>query len=556
MSHRRIVATKSGRRLATSIKKICLLTDAVMHPCLGIPEIALHIVQDAAEGYWSPETCRRLARLARTCRAFSEPALDALWRRPGSEALLRLVHTFPSGLLRITTPSEYGKPYQVVVVRSLRETDWERPQFYARRVRELNIDGYFSLQRFKELVLFLTAYTPTEILFPRLRSLTWRACDSNALRFFLASSLNSLVFDGPAAQTLSLLPIVQSRNLDLQTIELNLSSSMVGDQRDIGAISRYVRSFNRLVSVAVPYLDAPAMRHIRSLPTLEHLEFEGIDPGPQDASESPTFLSLKSLNNYNSDVTALKRLLPLFSNSPLEGLFIDPWKGATTTSKLTELFASLEVLSSATPSLDRFSLHTNRFMDAGSSWTLKRAAVLHLRQFTSLTSIMLSSASTFDFGDDTIADLLDACPRMMRLHLTQPEESDTEFTASVLVGIAIRAPLLWSLSITIDASDPPAPSAYTRGADGKRIIQTKLIELLVGYSTLEEDSVFPLARLLSSIFPALEDISGEYLPLEVREEENQTDPDAIEQDVWYQRWKRVSDLHPDLVEIRREEQGF
>ncbi|KAI6045334.1 hypothetical protein EDC04DRAFT_141551 [Pisolithus marmoratus] len=54
-----------------------------MHPCLLITEILHHIIGFLESGTDSHSTYRNgdIARLARTCRAFKDPALDVLWRR-------------------------------------------------------------------------------------------------------------------------------------------------------------------------------------------------------------------------------------------------------------------------------------------------------------------------------------------------------------------------------------------------------------------------------------------------------------------------------------------
>ena len=54
-----------------------------MHHALEIQEILLNIFGHYDPHPWTADGCsdlRRLARLARTCRAFKEPALDILWQ--------------------------------------------------------------------------------------------------------------------------------------------------------------------------------------------------------------------------------------------------------------------------------------------------------------------------------------------------------------------------------------------------------------------------------------------------------------------------------------------
>lgn len=71
-----------------------------MPQCLEIPEILFHILDHV---YLSDKGRSDLARLARTCKLFSSPALDVLWRVQTS--LFPLMNTFPPELLGFA-PSE------------------------------------------------------------------------------------------------------------------------------------------------------------------------------------------------------------------------------------------------------------------------------------------------------------------------------------------------------------------------------------------------------------------------------------------------------------------
>jgi hypothetical protein len=62
-----------------------------MHRCLSISEVISAIFGEIPY----PQTRHSLASLARTCRAFQEPALDLLWRRAG---LIQALKTMPDDL--------------------------------------------------------------------------------------------------------------------------------------------------------------------------------------------------------------------------------------------------------------------------------------------------------------------------------------------------------------------------------------------------------------------------------------------------------------------------
>lgn len=73
---------------------------AEIHHCFEIPEILLHIFEHV---YLSDKGRADLASLALTCKLFSGPALDVLWRIQTS--FLPLLMTFPRELLNFA-PSD------------------------------------------------------------------------------------------------------------------------------------------------------------------------------------------------------------------------------------------------------------------------------------------------------------------------------------------------------------------------------------------------------------------------------------------------------------------
>lgn len=69
-----------------------------MHRCLWISEIVVNIAEEVLldEEWEVPASWDTLAKLARTCRMFSEPSLNALWRFQSS--LMPLLRTMPDDL--------------------------------------------------------------------------------------------------------------------------------------------------------------------------------------------------------------------------------------------------------------------------------------------------------------------------------------------------------------------------------------------------------------------------------------------------------------------------
>ncbi|KAF8440837.1 hypothetical protein L210DRAFT_3538419 [Boletus edulis BED1] len=111
-----------------------------MHQALKIQEILFIIF-----GYSSSESVsqsgysesRTLAALARTCRAFKEPALSVLWRVLIDLSPLARCLPEASNLLR-----NVGTQYSFT--RPLTKTEWDTLQSYTRRVRSI-LDFYCGL---------------------------------------------------------------------------------------------------------------------------------------------------------------------------------------------------------------------------------------------------------------------------------------------------------------------------------------------------------------------------------------------------------------------------
>lgn len=69
-----------------------------MHRCLWISEIVANVAEEVLldEEWEKPSAWDTLAKLARTCRTFSEPSFNALWRVQSS--LVPLLRTMPDDL--------------------------------------------------------------------------------------------------------------------------------------------------------------------------------------------------------------------------------------------------------------------------------------------------------------------------------------------------------------------------------------------------------------------------------------------------------------------------
>lgn len=91
-------AMQSFGAIASSTLSVDIL---LMHRCLWISEIVVNIAEEVLqdEEWEIPTSWDTLAKLARTCRMFSEPSLSALWRVQSS--LIPLLRTMPDDLWKM-----------------------------------------------------------------------------------------------------------------------------------------------------------------------------------------------------------------------------------------------------------------------------------------------------------------------------------------------------------------------------------------------------------------------------------------------------------------------
>ncbi|KAF8441628.1 hypothetical protein L210DRAFT_792550, partial [Boletus edulis BED1] len=110
-----------------------------MHHTLEIPEILLDIFGRCRSPGTGTETASSdLPALARTCRAFKEPALDLLWENlPDPSPIVRCLPE-ASHYSQIS-PEKENKCYSFC--RTLTQTEWDILRSYTRRIQSLADDG-------------------------------------------------------------------------------------------------------------------------------------------------------------------------------------------------------------------------------------------------------------------------------------------------------------------------------------------------------------------------------------------------------------------------------
>ncbi|RDB18290.1 hypothetical protein Hypma_000540 [Hypsizygus marmoreus] len=201
---------------------------------------------------------RSLAHLARTCWSFSDPALDILWRSQPN--LWQLIHVMPSDLWVATTENAFPEDevdedddfavfFQVInFVRELRATDWERFDYYGRKIQALeypnddisNDINEDTVTVHEDILAALSSYRPVLNPLPNLKKLTLNLNLPHVpkcipfIQCFLGPSITRIVVIMDHSDTMYPLYSMMSRLCpNIQTIRIHESSEMSDYSLDI-----------------------------------------------------------------------------------------------------------------------------------------------------------------------------------------------------------------------------------------------------------------------------------------------------------------------------------
>ncbi|KAG1742802.1 hypothetical protein EDB19DRAFT_596426 [Suillus lakei] len=232
----------------------------LMHRALLVSEVLSEIFAYVNESLspWSAGKKPSLEALARTCKAFHEPAMDLLWAdldgiRPllgCAPRLHRLI--YPSGSRLLTW--DWSKDIEPL-------SEHETRQFLhnAARVRSLSVSCSDDLHLFSVL--------PIETcMFPRLLSLAFivRRLQHKYLHLFLSPTLRCCVISviNPDLKSLA------TRCIALEHLSLKIPEWERQSAADRTLLSDSIRLCKRLVTLSCLPLDWAAWKHLSNLPSL------------------------------------------------------------------------------------------------------------------------------------------------------------------------------------------------------------------------------------------------------------------------------------------------
>ncbi|KAJ6585329.1 hypothetical protein B0H19DRAFT_1059567 [Mycena capillaripes] len=301
-----------------------------MHRCLLVAEIFSHIT------YFSTADTRgglggktEAYRLALTCKALSETALDAVWREIHS--LIDLVYLLPADLWR--GPAD--RRSKSFMTRETVESDWTRFLVHARRVRKLTfphddhlsrrppwnaeiVDGSAVLRRLQQKC-------PEPYMLPTLITLVWRV-ELDNIHIFFCPTLRNLELHTSTAYS-GLAELLEAKAPLMTSLNLNSRWSEAGNPPDdvLGAVSQAVTLMDRLVQFHCGFrVHSRTIAHLSCLPRLQQLSvpFDSVDdPALLSTPSSNFFPGLMKLIIRPSQPTLLCSLLTAISSTCLDSLW-------------------------------------------------------------------------------------------------------------------------------------------------------------------------------------------------------------------------------------------
>ncbi|KIJ69502.1 hypothetical protein HYDPIDRAFT_165022 [Hydnomerulius pinastri MD-312] len=526
-----------------------------MHRALRVTDLLLNIFSQLDDpGPDSEEVNRRrtkqflrsLARLARTCRPFCDPALDLLYKEIDLESLLLCLGN------KFFASCASREPADAI----LYPKDWDVLFKYARRVRRI------EHERFSESIIqhaFRTLSCPPSgaPLFPNLLSLLWSDGSPERLHYahnLVGPNLKSLTLDlmmilpGPAECSIiislaTLCPSLEIFCLRTRKIWLSKLTPL--------AIATCVQSWSRLRSISCERIDHHVLFQLACLPALRHIsvsfapsmDFEALK---SDLCPSP-FPSLREVELNLSSLPLTSDFLDL-TCAGLSKFQVSLPSDVCTATEYRRLFDVL--YAPGTPKVVE-SIHIHQAtLDSQQSPKIPSGRILtldtlrSLLAFSSLSSLTIDSSASFDLTDDDLGEVAATWPNLevLALNETWGWRKASKITFSGLITLLARCPKLVHLALTIDTA-----KSHTRSTKrpGGGVCNQRITTLFLGDSTVED--VTSVAIVLSDILPELCEINA------WQSSQMESSHSPARRKKYLTLWLQVWNLYHTLRVVRRQE---
>ncbi|KAK7012957.1 hypothetical protein R3P38DRAFT_2377998, partial [Favolaschia claudopus] len=308
-----------------------------MHPCWNVSELTRMIFEHI--DHPAIETLQGIRyRLALTCRQFSGPALDLLWRRSSQGRIYRLLEFLPKNAY------EKDGADSIRIILPLEPRDWDPVLAYTRRIRHLSVGLFDEPSQFDSSILESLIALPTGFLLPNVQSLF---CDyASALFSYLpvlvGPRLSKIEICGRGP--LSRLSAMESFATTWHSLE---DATLYGLEEIFTKWSSYfVARLKQPRFLSFVSVDTDAYRHMAAFRTLEILKIERLESAPfpvLNVEPSQTlFPALRDLELNASDPYFLTNFVTALRTAPLHTLIANATKSPTVAySDCTTFFSAL-----------------------------------------------------------------------------------------------------------------------------------------------------------------------------------------------------------------------
>ncbi|KAF7329361.1 hypothetical protein MKEN_00197600 [Mycena kentingensis (nom. inval.)] len=550
-----------------------------MYDALKVPEL----VSEIFSHYFSSSKCDQavLFSLARTCKSFTEPALNRLWEK--QDTLNNILKCLPSECWEETIEShEYGEQRTITIVRDVRPEEWNALTKNGGRIRQLVLASDIVFRKHPTnavLEMLSKAFLPGTFL-PHIRHLVWSFGWADGedtfqyLPLFIHSRLIHLELDVKSAASIELAvgwlePLASLRHLSID-IESDLGQS---EDPELAANPRWtdlVMNLSHIRYLSLPTFPANTFHHLAQLPGLRDLHITSVGvadseinalPGAgisADVGSIPSFRSLVVLSLSCTTPSMASQILAALGASQLGKLYL----GLDTPipldcNEVARFYASaasrcnaqaLKALSIGSPYANERKMpdppigHEEEYAYSG-------ATLECFLPFSNLVMLSLEAPAGFLIDDAQLWTFARSWPRIQSLHLRTGSESSIQYhpqtTLDALRAFATHCPQLDILTLAIDATTVPPFEAYS----ASRVVQSTLRVITLVYSPIRDSA--EVARFLSSFYTSIDHLSTRRTWRGEDEGENEEEEEDRE---YHEKWKRVEKLLPLLVAVRREEQ--
>nr|GAT49633.1 predicted protein [Mycena chlorophos] len=472
-----------------------------------------------------------LAALARTCKAFADPAGEKLWYQ--LQKLEHLLRCLPQDCWEDFSfeIKAHGRTFTFNTIRFTREltdADWksvEKPRAWIREF--LHKSWYSNLSVPHAAMLDSIEGSLGQRLLPNLRVLHWAPpehCNNTEfvrwVQLLVGPHLTDLTLQNPSftsSTEAELLidvdvPFSRLKSLDLDIQRANIPSLL-------SVSSLFATNLSAIEELALPRVSATAWKHLASLPRLRKLHLYAPQagdlgtPSSRLPSNPPPFTCLRKLYISNTAIATALELLTSVPKWTLEHLVIgsDPKGFKPEGPGMAKLLYTAVASHCASDRLD-FLLLGPHCGDAEiedppraalAEYTLAGDSLSRLFPFSNLVRIMLRPPAGFTIDDTVIRDLASAWSVVETLHLSSGSGVHSPPPATTLNALRLLAghcPYLRELMLPINALDVPAFSSYRN----HRITQTALAVLDVAISPIDDS--LAVARFISGHFTVIESL--------------------------------------------------